>query len=149
LKKQLKKIEWYSKRWGIEIYHKTLKSGCKIEQRQLGNAKRIESCLAIDMVIAWRIYHLTKLGREIPDVPCTVFFEEVEWKALVAYKTKNPIAPETAPKLRETIHMVASLGGFLGRKCDGEPGTKTLWLGLQRLEDITETYKIFKSSSPP
>ncbi|HPN30436.1 MAG TPA: hypothetical protein PKY81_05720 [bacterium] len=48
-----------SKRWGIEIYHRTLKSGCKIEQRQLGNADRIESCLAIDMVIAWRIYHLT------------------------------------------------------------------------------------------
>lgn len=145
----IEKIEWYSKRWGIEIYHKTLKSGCKIEQRQLGNADRIESCLAIDMVIAWRIYHLTKLGREIPNVPCTVFFEEAEWKALIAYKTKNPIAPKKIPTLREAIHLVASLGGFLGRKCDGEPGTKTLWLGLQRLDDITETYKIFNTTSPP
>lgn len=43
--------------------------------------------------------------------------------AIVAYKTKNPIPPEEIPILRETIHMVASLGGFLGRKCDGEPGT--------------------------
>lgn len=43
--------------------------------------------------------------------------------AIVAYKTKNPIPPEETPTLRETIHMVASLGGFLGRKCDGEPGT--------------------------
>ncbi len=56
-------------------------SGCKIEDRQLGNADRIESCLAMDMVAAWRVYHLTKLGRETPDVPCTVFFEEHEWKA--------------------------------------------------------------------
>jgi len=81
------------------------------------------------MVIAWRIYHLTKLGREIPNVPCTVFFEEAEWKALVAYKTKNPIPPKKIPTLREAMRMVASLGGFLGRKSDGEPGTKSLWLG--------------------
>ncbi len=65
----VEKLSWYCLRWGIEVYYKTLKSGCKIEERQLGNAAKIESCLAIDMVIAWRIYHLTKLGREIPDVP--------------------------------------------------------------------------------
>ena len=96
-----------------------------------GSAERIESCLAIDMVVAWRIYHLTKLGRETPNTSCTVFFEGAEWKALVAYKTQNPIPPEKLPTLREAIHMVASLGGFLGRKCDGETATQTLWLGLQ------------------
>ena len=139
----VEKLEWYTKRWGIEIYHKTLKSGCKIEERQLGQAERIETCLAIDMVIAWRIYYLTKLGRETPDIPCSVFFEESEWKALVVFKTKNPVAPAQPPNLREAIRMIASLGGFLGRKSDGEPGTKTLWLGLQSLDNITETWKIF------
>ncbi len=139
----VEKLEWYTKRWGIEVYHKTLKSGCKIEERQLGKAERIETCLAIDMVVAWRIYYLTKLGRETPDMPCSVFFEESEWKALVVFKTKNSVAPTQPPKLRDAIRMVASLGGFLGRKSDGEPGTKTLWLGLQRLDDITDTWKIF------
>ena len=139
----VEKLAWYTKRWGIEIYHKTLKSGCKIEERQLGQAERIETCLAIDMVIAWRIYYLTKLGRETPDIPCSVFFEESEWKALVVFKTKNPVAPTQPPNLREAIRMIASLGGFLGRKSDGEPGTKTLWLGLQSLDNITETWKIF------
>ena len=141
----IKTLGWYCGRWGIEIYHKTLKSGCKIEQRQLGNADRIETCLAIDMVIAWRIFNLTKLGREIPDFTCTVFFEDAEWKALVAYKTQNPVPPENPPTLKEAIHMVASLGGFLGRKSDGNPGTKTLWLGLQRLDDLTEMWKIVMS----
>jgi hypothetical protein len=117
----VEKLNWYALRYWIEVYHRTLKSGCKIEQRQLGNADRIESCLAIDMVVAWRIFYLTKLGRETPDVPCTVFFDEAEWKALVAYKTQNPIPPEKPPTLRDAIHMVASLGGFLGRKSDGEP----------------------------
>ncbi len=135
------KLAWYAQRWGIEVYHKTLKSGCKIEIRQLGNADRIEACLAIDLVVAWRIFHLTKLGRETPDVPCTVFFEEEEWKALWTYKNQGPIFPEKTPSLREATRMVASLGGFLGRNSDGEPGTQTIWLGIQRLDDMTYVYK--------
>jgi len=144
----VEKLQWYSIRWGIEIFHKTLKSGCKIEERQLGSADRIEGCLAIDMVVAWRIFHLTKLGREVPDLPCSVFFEEAEWKALVAYKTKNIIPPEKPPTLRETIHLLASIGGFLGRKSDGEPGIKALWLGLQALDYIADMWKLFASKVP-
>ncbi|OEU64970.1 MAG: hypothetical protein BBJ57_08385 [Desulfobacterales bacterium PC51MH44] len=145
----VEKLDWYCNRWGIEIYHRTLKSGCKIESRQLGSANRIEACLAIDMVIAWRIYHLTKLGRETPDASCSVFFDDNEWKALIAYKTKHPIPPEKPPTLREATRMVASLGGFLGRKGDGEPGTVTLWLGLERLDDMTDMWKISMSYFAP
>lgn len=139
----LEKLDWYAKRWSIEIYHKTLKSGCKIEQRQLGNADSLEACLAIDMVVAWRIYHLTKLGRECPHVPCTVFFEEAEWKALVAYVTRQPVrSDQPPPPLGEAMRMVGALGGHLGRKSDGHPGTKALWLGLERLLGMTDMYKI-------
>ena len=98
------------------------------------------------MVVAWRIYYLTKLGREVPEVPCTVFFEPAEWKALVAYKTKNPIPPSSPPSLRQAVRMVGSLGGFLGRKGDGEPGTKTLWLGLQELDIMTDMWKVFNDT---
>jgi hypothetical protein len=145
------KLHWYTFRWGIEVYHRTLKSGCRIEQRQLGNAERIEACLAIDLVVAWRIFHLAKLGREVPDVPCTAYFEEAEWKALVAYITHNPTPPPQPPSLREAMRMVATLGGFLGRKSDGEPGTQTLWLGLQYLEPLTAMWKLLvhPAHSPP
>jgi len=145
----IEKLAWYAVRWGIEVYHRTLKSGCKIEERQLGHADRIEACLAIDLVVAWRIFHLTKLGRETPDVPCTVFFEEAEWRALTAYITQNPIPPDRPPSLREAIRIVASLGGFLGRESDGEPGTKSLWLGLQRLDDITTMWKVMTNLHVP
>lgn len=136
------KLAWYAARWGIEVYHRTLKSGCQIETRQLGSADRIEACLAIDMVVAWRILHLTKLGRDHPDVPCTLYFAEAEWKALLVYINRSPVVPATPPSLREATRMLASLGGFLGRKSDGEPGTQTLWLGLQRLDDLTAMYQI-------
>jgi hypothetical protein len=130
------RLMWYSRRWGIEVLHRTLKSGCRIEQRQLGQADRLEACLAIDLVVAWRIYHLSKLGREEPQAPCTVYFEEAEWKAMSVFTTKKSAVPNQVPTLGEMIRSVATLGGFLGRKGDGEPGTQTLWLGLQRLDDI-------------
>jgi hypothetical protein len=141
----------YAKRWGIEVYHRVLKSGCRIEDRQLGAARRLENCLAIDMVVAWRIHHLTWLGRETPDMPCTVFFEDAEWKALVGFIHQTPTAPATPPTLREAIVMVASLGGFLNRKSDGDPGTETIWRGLQRLDDITKAYIAFvlRPQPPP
>jgi Transposase Tn5 dimerisation domain len=85
---------------------------------------------------------LTKLGREHPDVPCTVYFSELEWKALLTYINRSAIVPSEPPSLREATRLVATLGGFLGRKCDGEPGTQTLWLGLQRLDDLTAMYQI-------
>ncbi len=43
------------------------------------------------------------------------------------------------------LRMVAELGGFLGRKGDGEPGAQTLWRGLQRLDDITLAWLAFRS----
>lgn len=138
----IEKLQWYARRWGIEVWHRTLKSGCRIEQRQLGDADRIEACLAIDLVVAWRIYYLNKLGREVPQAPCTVYFEDAEWKALMAFTTKNPVPPKQPPTLRDALRSVATLGGFLGRKGDGEPGTQTLWLGLQRLDDICAMWRV-------
>jgi hypothetical protein len=111
---------------------------------QLGAAQRLENCLAIDLVVAWRIVHLVKLGRDVPDVPCSIYFEEMQWKALVACTKPASAAPalENPPTLREAIRMVAQLGGFLGRKGDGEPGAQILWRGLQRLDDIVIGFSV-------
>jgi len=137
----VERLRWYALRWGIEIYHRVLKSGCRIQDRQLNAADRIESCFAIDLVVAWRIFWLVKQGRETPDIPCDVFFEEDEWKVLYA-AAREESPPEEPPTLREAVRMTAKLGGFLGRKSDGEPGTITLWRGLVRLDNIVFGYKI-------
>jgi len=131
----VERIQWYTCRWGIEVFHRILKSGCQIEDRQLGTAQRLESCLAIDAVVAWRIHHLTYLGRATPDLPCDTVFDDDLWKGVIVFRTRKR-APEKPPSLRDMIRMIAALGGFLGRKSDGEPGTQTLWRGLQRADDI-------------
>ncbi len=150
------RVEWYAKRWGIEVYHRTLKSGCKIKDRQLGFADRIETCLAIDMVVAWRIFHLTMVGRENPKAPCTVFFQDEEWQALCCYTSKTKVPPSKPPTLKEVILLVGAMGGHLGRKHDGPPGAQVLWRGLQRLDNVVEMYNIFSQkdnvtqySAPP
>lgn len=141
------RLVWYTKRWGIEVYHRTLKSGCRIEDRQLCTADRLETCLAIDLVVAWRIYHMTKLSREVPGASAELCFEEAEWKSLMVYTSKGKVCPTEPPSLRDTVRLLASLGGFLGRKCDGEPGTQALWRGLQRLTDIAGMYRCL--TKPP
>lgn len=137
----VERLRWYALRWGIEVYHRVIKSGCRIEDRQLNSADRIESCLAIDLVVAWRIYWLTKQSRETPDIPCDVVLKEDEWKVLYASVRDEP-PPSEPPSLRDAVRMIAKLGGFLGRKSDGDPGTTTLWRGLVRLDNIVIGYRI-------
>jgi Druantia protein DruA/Transposase DNA-binding/Transposase Tn5 dimerisation domain len=139
----IEKLDWYAKRWGVEIFHKVIKSGCRIEERQLAEARRLENCLAIDLVAAWRIFHLTMLGRQDPGQPCTAFFDDDEWKALIAFREGVDAIPAEPPTLREATRRVANLGGFLGRKGDGEPGVKSLWLGLERLDTVVFAWRAF------
>ena len=68
-----------------------------------------------------------------------MILEEFEWKALCAtVHTRTRQLRVKPPTLREAVRMIAQLGGFLGRKCDGEPGPQTLWRGLRRLHDIVQ-----------
>jgi len=140
----LEKVDWYKRRWGIEEYHKTIKSVCRIESRQLGDRTVWENCLALDLVVAWRIEHIKKLSRERPQAPCRVAFEEHEWQALFALKRLDQPLPSIPPSVHEMTRWTAELGGFLGRKSDGEPGSITIGRGLQRLHDIVTGVLIAK-----
>lgn len=143
------RVQWYGRRWGIEVYHRTLKSGCLIEDRYLDPTGGLQACIGIDMVVAWRVFHLTMLGRENPDAPCTVFFTDEEWQALCIYTSKNPIPPKQPPTTAAAIRLVGAMGGHLGRTADGPPGTKSIWRGLQRLEPATDMYIVLTAGRDP
>lgn len=145
----LQVIEFYRKRFGIEVYHKVLKSGCKVEERQHHRIEGLKNALALDMIVGWRIMHLTMLCRAIPDIPCDVVFETDEWRALYCYTNETTKLPDKPPTLAEATLMVARLGGFMGRKCDGDPGVKTIWKGMTYLEVITKSYRVFYCNNSP
>lgn len=43
----IERVTWYACRWGIEVWHRILKSGCRIEARQLGTGERLQRCLPL------------------------------------------------------------------------------------------------------
>jgi len=132
------RLGWYSRRWGIEVYHRTLKSGCRIEDRRLDDAKSLQACLAIDLVVAWRVYWLTMVGREQPDTPADQLLSADEWRVLSAWATGTMAT--TPPTARQVMHWLGKLGGWLTRGKHDHPGPTCLWRGLGHLPDLVRGY---------
>jgi hypothetical protein len=134
-------VEYYCVRWGIEILFRTLKSGCRIEQRRLEHIDRVLPCAAVYLIVAWRTLFVCHMGRNCPDMDCEAVFEPAEWKAVwIAVKRKR--LPKKRPQLAEMVHLVASLGGYIERP-NSEPGAQTLWIGLQRMYDLAWAWETF------
>lgn len=132
------KVQWYGRRWGIETWHKVLKSGCKVEDCLLEEADRLKRYLTLFSIIGVRLMHVAYLARAQPDLPATDVFSAAEIQVL--YLRVNNALPSAAqpPRLREAVRLLGKLGGHLGRKGDGEPGVLVLWRGWMRLyESVT------------
>jgi hypothetical protein len=142
-------VEFYRLRWLIERYHYVLKSGCGLEKLQLETGAALERALATFGIVAWRLLWLTYEARVKPEAPCTVVFASHEWQALYCAVHRTTKVPAKAPTLNEAVRLVARLGGFLARKGDGEPGVKTIWRGLIRLEDIVAGWLLAHGALDP
>lgn len=143
LEEAVELIDWYRARWEIELFFLILKEGCRIEALQLGRVERIETALALYLVVAWRINRLMRLGRSLPELPADLLFEQDEWQA--AYILNKKVVPKTVPQLNAVVRLIARLGGFLCRKGDGEPGAKTLWLGMRDIAVFVEGARFARS----
>lgn len=135
-------IEYYCIRWMIEIFFRTLKSGCRVEERRFEHIDRLLPCLAVYLIVTWRTLYVCRLGRSCPEMSCEVVFDPSEWQSVYPIVRQQP-APQQPPTLQEMIRMVAQLGGYVNRKRKDEPGPQTVWLGLQRLHDIAACWKTF------
>lgn len=140
-------LKWYSYRWLIERYFFVLKSGCRLEELQLETSARLMRALATYAIVAWRLLWLTYLARINPLSPATEAFQTHEWQTLYCVTHQTPIAPETPPSLHECVMWIAKLGGFLGRKGDGDPGVKTIWIGLRKLHNMVRVWSICQDKS--
>jgi hypothetical protein len=124
-------LGYYEKRWLIEEYHKALKTGCRVESRQLQSKDGLERITALLSVVAVRLLQLKSAARTNPTSPARNLVP-VHWiKMLLAARKRSKLS--VAMTIREFYREVAKLGGFLGRKSDGEPGWITIWRGWQKL----------------
>lgn len=137
-------IHWYSLRWLVEEYHKCLKTGCATEKRQLQEADRLEACVGVLVVVAVRLLQLKLHARAEPNRPATECAPRDHVEVLAAYRKRSVEGWSVSEFWRE----VAKLGGFLGRKSDGEPGWQTLWRGWQKLDLMTLGARLARSEVP-
>lgn len=133
-------LRWYCLRWRIEDFHRVLKSGCRIEDIGHDTADRIRRAIAINLVIAWRIMLMTLLGRETAELPAEILFSNIELQVLYAYAKKKRLEPPST--LRDTVRLVARIGGYLGRKSDPEPGHQLMWQGYFQLQLMCEGFAL-------
>lgn len=123
-------LERYEKRWLIEEFHKALKTGCRLEERQYETAKRLEAVTGVLSVLAVRLVQLKMLARNEPQRPAEQVVPR-KWIHMLRSLRKRP--PKAPWSVRDFYRELAKLGGFLGRKSDGEPGWMTLWHGFEKL----------------
>ena len=137
-------IEYYSCRWMIEVFFKTLKSGCGVESLQFEEMDRWLSCLAVYLIVAWRVLMICRLGRSMPEASCEIVFDASEWKSTYWIMHPETRHPPTPPTMREMILMIGELGGWVGTPGKAEmPGPQTTWIGLQRVHDFARAWKWF------
>ncbi len=139
-------IQYYCVRWMIEVFFRTLKSGCRVESRRFEHVDRLLPCLAVYLIVTWRTLFVCRLGREFPKINCETVFEPAEWKS-VFYVVHQKPPPSTPPTLQEMVRMIGQLGGYIIRPRTDEPGPQSVWLGLQRTHDIANCWLTFGPES--
>jgi hypothetical protein len=146
--KQLKDvIRWYTYRWNIELFHKVLKSGCSVEKCQLRTAERLKNFIAMMSVVAWRLFWLSRTGRIHPENLCTEILTEQEWKLLFIQINIGKPLPKDPLTVKESILLIAKLGGYLGRNNDAPPGMISVWRGwmaLMKSEKVFSALQVYK-----
>lgn len=137
-----RQLGWYARRWGIEVFHRTLKSGCQSEARRLGSSERLRRALSLDLMVAWRILALRDAARRQPRAPASQWLEPAECAVLLAWTTRQQPRAQPSLTIAQAVGWIARLGGHLARKNDPPPGAEVLWRGLRHLHDMTATWRL-------
>ena len=135
-------VEWYTFRWLIERFHYVLKSGTKIEELQLKDAKNLQKAIAVYSMAAFRVIQLVYESRHHPEVSCEVVLTKAQWITLYMLINGNNKITKHPPSLQQAVMWIGRLGGHLGRKSDGPPGLKTVWQGYQQLCHAASVYEL-------
>ena len=134
-------IEDYENRWLIEEFHKVIKSGCSIEMHALRTGDRLEPLIGLISVIGIRLFQLKLIGRSQKEAKAK---SHVPASWLKTLKLARPKLTITGMTVYEFFREVAKLGGFLGRKGDGEPGWETTWHGYQKMQSLLDGIRLVK-----
>ncbi len=130
---------WYQRRWSIEEYFRVLKTGTRIEDRQLDAAEDLCKCLCFDAIAAWQVFALQRAARHQPECPAEQFVTgeqiEVLYACLRRVRIRHPRGPpKGALDIRTFVIDAARFAGFRPSRRQPLPGAQKLWSGLRYLQ---------------
>ena len=131
----VEKLQWYARRWKVELFHKILKSGCRVEAARLRTAERLAKLIAVFCILSWRIFWTTMINRIAPDASPRSALTEAEIIVIDRAVRDRPTMPGEKT-LSHYLMKVACLGGYLARARDRPPGNTVMWRGWSRLMDM-------------
>ena len=140
-------IDYYCCRWQIEVFHRILKTGCKVEETKFSDAKKIMSFIALMSIVAWHLHWMNIIARVLPKTSPDLVFTKQEQAVLSMLVLKKK--PSRRATLKDYLILLARLGGFLARKGDGMPGPEVLWRGWRNLNDAMVTLRIASETGLP
>jgi hypothetical protein len=129
-------VTYYECRWLIEEYHKALKTGCSVQRRILRTASRLEAVVGLMSVVAVQLLQLKSVSRCEPDRPAKTVVPPLWLKMLKAARMNLRRVHDLT--VGQFYRELAKLGGFLGRRSDGEPGWITIWRGWEKLNTLIQ-----------
>ena len=115
----------YRRRWIVEELHNALKTGLKVEESQLTDARRLGVLIGVLSVVAVFLLQQKLAARTDPTAP--IRDDHADASTLAVLKKTDP--PEGPPTRRWYWLAIAKLGGFQARPSDGDPGWLTIWRG--------------------
>lgn len=136
---------WYRHRWLVEEYHKCLKSGCSVEKRQLETAERLEPLVAMLCLVACMLLQGKFLARRKDSPPALEAAPREHVELLALHRGKDA----KAWSCRDFWREVAKLGGFMGRRGDGDPGWLTTWRGWLELDMMVAGARLVRDRRAP
>ena len=134
LEQAWERVDWYRLRWLVEDYHQCLKSGCRIEQRQLQSVDGLMRLLGLLSPLAVRLVQVREGARQEPERPAHEVIDPLTLAILTERCGGSPATMTLAAFWTE----VARLGGYLARRHDGPPGWRTIWKGWLALQALLE-----------
>jgi hypothetical protein len=94
-----------------------LKSGRNIEQLQERDMEKTKMLIMMYSDISVFIMNPTYIARVNPELPCSILFDEEEWKVLYCVGNRRQGAPEKAYTIEEAVKYIGNLGGPQAAVC--------------------------------
>jgi hypothetical protein len=75
-------VDYYCCRWQIEVFHRILKTGCKVEETKFSDARKIRCLIALMSIVAWHIHWMNIIARVAPKTTPDIAFTKQEQSVL-------------------------------------------------------------------